>query len=111
MKQQAKQEKTIAQKADVIITISKYSQAKILEHYGVTEEKIRIIPNGVDIEKFQPSDILEAKKQFGLGQEPTVLFIGSLVPRKGLPYLVEAAKKVVKQQANVKFVISRQWTA
>jgi phosphatidylinositol alpha-1,6-mannosyltransferase len=105
MKQQAKQEKSIAQNADVIVTISKYSQAKILEHYGVAEEKIRIVSNGVDTETFQPSDILEAKKQFGLGQEPTVLFIGSLVARKGLPYLVEAAKKVIKQQANVKFLL------
>jgi glycosyltransferase involved in cell wall biosynthesis len=105
MKQQAKQEKTIAQKADVIITISKYSQAKILEHYGVAEEKIRIVPNGVDTETFQPSDWMAAKKQFNLGQEPTVLFIGSLTARKGLPYLVEAAKKVVKQKSNVKFLL------
>ncbi len=105
MKQQAKQEKAIAQNADVIVTISKYSQAKILEHYGIAEEKIRIVPNGVDIEKFQPSDMVAAKKQFNLGQDPTILFIGSLTPRKGLPYLVEAAKTVVKQQANAKFLL------
>jgi glycosyltransferase involved in cell wall biosynthesis len=105
MKQQAKQEKAIAQNADVIVTISKYSQAKILEHYGVPEEKIRIVPNGVDIEKFQPSDMAAAKKQFNLGQDSTILFIGSLTPRKGLPYLVEAAKTVVKQQANAKFLL------
>jgi glycosyltransferase involved in cell wall biosynthesis len=105
MKQQAKQEKTIAQNADVIVTISKYSQAKILGHYGVAEEKIRIVPNGVDIEKFQPSDMVAAKKQFNLGQDPTILFVGSLTARKGLPYLVEAAKTVVKQQANVKFLL------
>jgi glycosyltransferase involved in cell wall biosynthesis len=105
MKQQAKQEKSIAQKADVIVTISKYSEAKILEHYGVAEEKIRIVPNGVDTENFQPSDIVAAKKQFNLGQEPTILFIGSLTARKGLPYLVEAAKTVVKQHANVKFLL------
>lgn len=105
MKQQAKQEKSIAQKSDVIVTISKYSQAKIFEHYGIREEKIHIVPNGVDTEKFQPTDAVAAKRQFGLGQEPTVLFMGSLVARKGLRYLVEAAKVVVKQQANVKFLI------
>lgn len=105
MKQQAKQEKNIAQNADVIVTISKYSRAKILEHYGVAEKKIRIVPNGVDIGKFQPTDSAAAKKQFSLEQEPTVLFMGSLVPRKGLSYLIEAAKTVVKQQANVKFLI------
>jgi glycosyltransferase involved in cell wall biosynthesis len=105
MKQQAKQEKSMAEKANRIVTISKYSQAKIVEHYGIEAEKIRIVPNGVDIEKFKPSDSAAAKHQFGLGQEQTVLFMGSLVPRKGLPYLVKAAEKVVKHQANVKFAI------
>jgi phosphatidylinositol alpha-1,6-mannosyltransferase len=105
MKQQAKQEKSMAQKATLIVTISRYSQAKIIEHYGVGSEKIRIVPNGVDIEKFKPSNSEAAKQQLGLGQEPTVLFMGSLIHRKGVQYLVKAAEKVVKQQANVKFVI------
>lgn len=105
MKQQAKQEKSITQNADVVVTISKYSQCKIIEHYGIAETKIRIVPNGVDTEKFQPTNTIAAKKQFNLGLEPTVLFMGSLVARKGLPYLVEAAKIVTKHQANVKFLI------
>ena len=105
MKHQAKQEEAMAKKASLIVAVSKYSRDKILEHYDVDETKIRIIPNGVDVEKFKPTDAAASKRQFGLGKEPTVLFVGSLVPRKGLPYLVEAAKKVVKQQANTKFVI------
>ncbi|HSV49411.1 MAG TPA: glycosyltransferase family 4 protein, partial [Candidatus Acidoferrales bacterium] len=35
MKYQAKQEKTIAQNATIIATISRYSQAKILQHYAI----------------------------------------------------------------------------
>jgi glycosyltransferase involved in cell wall biosynthesis len=34
-----------------------------------------------------------------------VLFVGSLIPRKGLPYLIEAAKKVTKVNKQTKFVI------
>jgi glycosyltransferase involved in cell wall biosynthesis len=105
MKQQAKQEKSIAEKATIIATISRYSQGKIIEHYGIDQEKIRIVPNGVDTEKFKPSDSAAAKQQLGLRLEPTVLFTGSLIPRKGLHYLVKAAEKVVKQQANTKFAI------
>jgi len=105
MKQQAKQEKALAQKATRIVTISKYSLANIVEHYGITADKITIVSNGVDIEKFKPADPAAAKQKLGLSQEPTVLFMGSLIPRKGLPYLVKAAEKVVKQQANAKFVI------
>ncbi len=105
MKRQAKQEEDMAKKASLIVAVSKYSYNKILEHYNVEERKVRIIPNGVDVEKFKPTDAKASKHEFNLGNEPTVLFVGSLVPRKGLPYLVEAAKKVVKQQANTKFVI------
>ena len=45
------------------------------------------------------------RHQFGLGDEPCVLFVGSLIPRKGLPFLVEAAKKIVKEQSETKFLI------
>jgi glycosyltransferase involved in cell wall biosynthesis len=34
-----------------------------------------------------------------------VLFVGSLIPRKGLPFLVEAAKKIVKERRETKFLI------
>ena len=41
----------------------------------------------------------------GLSSEPCVLFVGSLIPRKGLHFLVEAAKKIVKEQPKTKFLI------
>ena len=34
-----------------------------------------------------------------------MLFVGSLIPRKGLPFLIEAAKKIVKENADTKFLI------
>jgi glycosyltransferase involved in cell wall biosynthesis len=105
MKQQAKQENGMAKKATLIVTISKYSQSKILEYYGIGADKIRIVPNGVDTDKFKPTDSEAARQQLGLGQEPTVLFMGSLIHRKGVLYLVEAAEKVVKQRGNARFVI------
>jgi glycogen(starch) synthase len=102
----AKLEGETAKNAKLIVTISKYSLEKIENHYGVDAAKVRIVPNGVDPEKFKPLEDQEAiKRQFGLGNEPCVLFVGSLIPRKGLPFLVEAAKKVVKKYSGTKFVI------
>jgi glycosyltransferase involved in cell wall biosynthesis len=63
------------------------------------------VPNGVDIEKFKPMDTKAVRQKFGLGNETCVLFVGSLIPRKGLPFLVEAAKKVAKNKADTKFLI------
>lgn len=99
-------EKKTAMDATLIVTISNYSLEKIREYYHVDASKVRIVPNGVDIERFKPmTDQLEAKQQFGLGAEPCVLFVGSLIPRKGLPYLIKAAKSVVEKQSDVKFII------
>ena len=102
----AKLEEETAKNATVIVTISQYSLEKIKQFYNVDEAKVRIVPNGVDPEKFKPLENQEAaKRQFGLGNEPCVLFVGSLIPRKGLPFLVEAAKKIVKEQSETKFLI------
>ncbi len=95
-----------AQKSSLIVTISRYSLEKIKQFYNVNEAKVRIVPNGVDVEKFKPiPDREAAKRQFGLGDEPCVLFVGSLIPRKGLHFLVEAAKRIVNEQKETKFLI------
>lgn len=105
MKYQAKQEEDMAKKATQIVAVSNYSKGKILTHYNLDKNKIQVIPNGVDIQKFKPKNITEARKQLNFSNDPTALFVGGLVPRKGLLKLVEVAKKVVKQQANTRFVI------
>ena len=102
----SKLEEETAKNATIIVTISEYSLEKIQKYYAVDEAKVRIVPNGVDPEKFKPfEDQAEVKRQFGLGNEPCVLFVGSLIPRKGLPFLVEAAKKIVKEYNETKFII------
>jgi len=99
-------EREMAQQATCIVTISKYSLRKLEEHYNIDPNRVCIVPNGVDTEKFKPtSDTKWAKRQLDLGDAPVVLFVGSLIPRKGVGYLVETAKKVVNQQADAKFVI------
>jgi glycosyltransferase involved in cell wall biosynthesis len=105
MRRLAKLEEQTAHNAALIVTISRYSLEKIQQHYGIEKSKVRIVPNGVDTEKFKPMDGLVVRQQFGLGNEPCVLFVGSLIPRKGLPFLVEAAKKIVKENAGTKFLI------
>ncbi|MGD0203918.1 MAG: glycosyltransferase family 4 protein [Candidatus Bathyarchaeia archaeon] len=106
MHQLAKLEEETAKNSTLIVTISQYSLGKIKQFYNVDEAKVRIVPNGVDPEKFKPfEDQAAVKRQFGLGNEPCVLFVGSLIPRKGLPFLVEAAKKIVKEYRETKFII------
>ena len=105
MRYQAGLEEKMAQKARLIVAVSKYSMGRILESYDVDKSKVRVVPNGVDPEKFKPEDRELARRQFGLDNELCVLFVGSLIPRKGLQFLVKAAEKIVKQQPQTKFLI------
>ena len=106
MRYQARLEQQTAMRASVIIAVSNYSKQRIIEDYSIEEDKIRVVPNGIDPEIFRVAeDSTAIKRQFGLGDDPCVLFVGSLIPRKGLNFLVDAAQKILKQHAQTKFMI------
>lgn len=106
MWQLAKLEAELAQNATLNVTISEYSAEKIVQYYGVDKTKIRIVPNGVDTQKFKPSQACKKiKRQLGLDSKHCVLFVGRLIPRKGLTFLVEAAKHIVKEFGQIAFLI------
>jgi glycosyltransferase involved in cell wall biosynthesis len=106
MRYLSKIEKESARDANIIVTVSKYSSKKIVQLYNVDEKKIRIVPNGVDLQHFKPvEDREKAKHEIGAENKQNVLFVGRLVPRKGLHFLVEAAKYVVKERKETTFVV------
>ena len=75
--------------ADEIIVLSKAVQDYFMETYG---RETRLIPNGVSRpEKKEPEQIRES---FGLEGGDYILFLGRLVPEKGLRYLIRAFRKV-----------------
>ena len=99
-------EKKTSKNATLIVTVSRYSSSKIAQLYDIDKGKIRVVPNGVDTEWFKPLKTCEKiKRQIGLDDKPCVLFVGRLIPRKGLQFLIEAAKHIVKDYSQAKFVI------
>lgn len=81
-----------AQWADHIICVSQAAVTEVVEHWGVSEQRVSVIHHGVDQQRFRPvaADITEAAvKRFKL-PERYLLFIGTLQPRKNLPRLLEA---------------------
>jgi glycosyltransferase involved in cell wall biosynthesis len=53
---------------------------------GIPEERVEILPNGVDTQRFTP--------MLMPNREPVILFVGSLIERKGVRFLVEAMPEV-----------------
>ncbi len=106
MWQLAKHEEQAAKKATLIVTISQYSKRKMLQYYDVDAAKVRLVPNGVDTDRFTPEgDCEKIRQRVKLGNRQMVLFVGRLIPRKGIGYLVEAAKQIVKERKETLFVL------
>jgi glycosyltransferase involved in cell wall biosynthesis len=106
MKYLAGIEKAAAQEATLIVTVSRYSAEKIVQLYDVDEATIKIVPNGVDTQRFKPKENCRELKQKIVGNSKhVILFVGNLIPRKGLQFLIEAAKHLVKENRDTKFVV------
>jgi len=82
-------EKCAVRFADKIIVLSRSVQNYFMEKYG---RETVFIPNGVVRPQNQPAD--EITSLYGLHEEDYILFLGRLVPEKGLSYLVEAFNNV-----------------
>ena len=82
-------EKTAVKYADEIIVLSRNVQKYFLDRYG---RKTIYIPNGVNRPVItEPHNI---KKKFGIGKDEYILFLGRLVPEKGIEYLIKAFMKL-----------------
>lgn len=102
-------EKKLMKRADALIAVSQYTKKELTEFYSISEEKIHVIYNGVDVQKFKPPNRnkTELRRELGLAPDSKmILFVGRLYSRKGLPTLLQAAQAVVKDFRNTQFVIS-----
>ncbi len=82
-------EKVAAKYADEIIVLSERVQKYFLEAYG---RRTVFIPNGVARPGLREARLI--LKKWGLAQDGYLLFLGRLVPEKGVRYLIEAFKTV-----------------
>ncbi len=88
-----------------VIANSRMVQEEILRHYGLPREKVTVIHNGVDRDRFKPLSMRERREvRRALGVEPRekmVLFVGSGFGRKGLAHLISALAALPDPQAKL----------
>lgn len=81
-------EKVAVKYADEIIVLSEGVQKYFADTYG---RKTDFIPNGVNRPVLRKPQLI--KEKYGLDKDEYILFLGRLVPEKGITYLIEAFKK------------------
>lgn len=80
-----------AKRADLVFSVSEFSKREISRLYAVPLEKISVIHNGADFERFKPRDEnLDFLLRRGLAVRGYILSVGRLEPRKNHLALIEA---------------------
>lgn len=91
-------EKCAVKFADEIIVLSESVQKYFKETYG---RETKFIPNGVNRPELRNAELITEK--FSLNKDEYILFLGRLVPEKGIKNLIQAFKEV---KTNKKLVIA-----
>ena len=91
-------EKESLEYADKIIAVSNYTKQKIIENYNIPADKIAVVHNAV-------APMPEAENKIK-SYDKIVLFYGRLTIQKGPDYFIEAAKRVLDFDPNVKFIVA-----
>jgi len=99
-------ESYVIKKADYVTTICEGLRRDIIER-GVSEDKVVVIPNAVDLDKFSLSvsrddDLLN---QLGLTGKTVLGFIGSFYAYEGLPLLIRALPLIMAKNSNVRLLL------
>jgi glycosyltransferase involved in cell wall biosynthesis len=92
-----------------VIAISQPVKEHLVREHGVAEDKVVVIHNGVEREKFSRSYSSEEKaklrKFFSLASAPTIGIIARLSPVKGHLYLLQAFAKIIKEKPEAQLFI------
>ncbi len=88
------------EEADRVITVSNLTRQVVIEKYGIDPDKIVTVYNAV--EPLVKNSILTKKNV----EEKIVSFVGRITFQKGPEYFIEAAKKILDVDKNVRFVMA-----
>jgi len=91
---------------DRIVTVADETKEELLR-YGIPRAKIRVIDNGIEMDRFgREMQVERIKKELGLHENSKVVgTIGRLGDEKGQIYLLRAAKEVVEREKSVRFLV------
>jgi len=89
--------------ADAVIALTKDMKREIQK---ICNREIIVIPNGIDLERFQNLSREEARNKLQIkADDKIIIFVGSLRPVKGVKYLIKAMKIVRQKEPNARLIL------
>lgn len=89
-----------------VIVNSQHMHAELTGLFNMPEDKIVVIANGCDPETFDfDFDAKATRAQYASPDEKIILFVGRMVPEKGVQVLVDAAPQILSRHPNARFML------
>jgi glycogen(starch) synthase len=105
-------ERWMANRAERVITCSAYMREHVSDVFGLGEDRIAVIPNGIDPAELVPVDDLDTlRASFAQPHERLVLLVGRLVFEKGFQLALEALPGLIERLGDVRFIVAGSGTA
>jgi len=100
----ARMEADAAVNADQVITITNALRDELVNR-GVDENKITVIPNGVDVSRFKPREKnTELAARLGLQNKTVIGYVGTILNYEGIALLLDVAGKLKQERNDVAFL-------
>lgn len=99
--------RSILARTDQVVALS-MADARFFEEFGYPIERIEIIPNAIDLKAFEPYRTLRQenlKADYGFEDRDLILCVGALSTRKGVQYLVDAVRILIKEQRRTELAL------
>jgi len=92
---------------DVLVCVSDADKKSVLKYKTISEKKIVVIKNGIDIQRFQieKSLIEKKKREVGLENNFVITFVGRLHPQKDPLTILKALKIILGKVEDIKLLI------
>ena len=77
----------------------------VLRGWGVDEQRLHVMRNGVDLDRFRPLPQAEMREKLKLNGSPLLLSVGYLVERKGHHIAIEALAKLMPEYPDARLIV------
>ena len=96
-------QKSVWRMTDRVLSVSKYHAQKLARTVGFPVQRITVLPNGVDSDRFQRGN--RGRSFVRKADDILIGTVGRLVPVKNQMVLIDAFSKLCNQDFNIKLII------
>jgi glycogen synthase len=97
----------MARRAERVIVCNQYMRGHVADVFGIAEDGVTVVPNGIDPLDLQPvGDLAALRAEHAAPDEKLVLLTGRLVYEKGFQIALDALPGVIRRVGRVRFLVA-----